>query len=200
MLFYFDGIFIILALLILMSVLLFLRYKKNKNSQFLFCVFLFVSYLFMVFDQTQCPIFINEEMLSGFTFHDLFMGYTNFIPFVSLVKYDFATILSKIMLFVPFGMLIPLIKKKASGVRIIAYSCVLTVSIELMQLLIFFISKNTSQYIDINIILFGVIGSLLGYALYLVFSKVLKQLTEKEYINENKFLSYIITGNAGLSH
>ena len=79
---------------------------------------------------------------------------------------------------IPFGFILPLIKnKKTNLIKIILYTFLLSLGIELLQPLI-----NDFRSSDITDLITNVLGGIIGYILYIIF----KPLTTKilNYIKE----------------
>lgn len=105
----------------------------------------------------------------------------NLVPFidVSSGKGDFIRqVVLNIIMTIPFGFLLPLIKnKKTNLIKIILYTFLLSLGIELLQPLI-----NDFRSSDITDLITNVLGGIIGYILYIIF----KPLTTKilHYIKE----------------
>ena len=98
----------------------------------------------------------------------------NLIPFIDVTfgRGDFARQVGlNIIMTIPFGFLLPLIKKENTKLlKIVFYTFLLSLGIELLQPLI-----NGVRSADITDLITNVIGGIIGYVMYLIF----KPLTTK---------------------
>lgn len=118
----------------------------------------------------------------GIQYQELLMARPNinFIPLISTFKlYEnggwiifLYNLLGNIIWFVPFGMLLPAIKKNFTSREIILYSFLLSLSIEIIQ---FILNCGIS---DIDDIIFNTIGGGIGYAIYRIINKFTKNKEE----------------------
>ena len=105
----------------------------------------------------------------------------NLVPFIDVSdgKGDFIRqVVLNIIMTIPFGFILPLIKnKKTNLIKIILYTFLLSLGIELLQPLI-----NDFRSSDITDLITNVLGGIIGYILYIIF----KPLTTKilNYIKE----------------
>lgn len=101
------------------------------------------------------------------TFQDVNYGTNNFIPFKEIMRYEVGSklfiknILGNIILFIPFGFFVSRILKTRKIWPIVFVSIITSGVIEYTQLQI-------GRTFDIDDIILNLIGSLLGYLMYLV--------------------------------
>lgn len=91
----------------------------------------------------------------------------NLVPFidVSIGRGDFVRQVGlNVIMTIPFGFLLPLIKKNAKLLKVIFYTFVLSLSIEILQPLI-----NGFRSSDITDIITNVAGGIIGYVMCLMF-------------------------------
>lgn len=69
-----------------------------------------------------------------------------------------------VIMTIPFGFLLPLVKKNVKLLKIIFYTFLLSLSIELLQPLI-----NGVRSSDITDLITNVVGGIIGYVIYLIF-------------------------------
>src|SRR5699024_1037690 len=110
-------------------------------------------------------------------------GFMNLVPFVDVTsgRGDFMRqVVLNIVMTIPFGFLLPLIgEKKINFLKIIFYTFLLSLGIEILQPLI-----NGVRSSDITDIITNVTGGIIGYILYLLF---------KPFVT--KILNFIKMGN-----
>ncbi len=88
-------------------------------------------------------------------------------------------IVLNIIMMMPFGFLIPLVKKR-SIICTAMWAFTFSLSIETIQLLYFWAGGHVSRAFDVTDLITNTLGGIFGYALYLAFrhisQKVLAQL------------------------
>lgn len=106
----------------------------------------------------------------------------NLVPFIDVLdgKGDFIRqVVLNIIMTIPFGFILPLIKnQKINLIKIVLYTFLLSLSIELLQPLI-----NDFRSSDITDLITNVLGGIIGYILYIIFkpltTKILSYIKEK---------------------
>ena len=106
----------------------------------------------------------------------------NLVPFIDILddRGDFIRqVVLSIIMTIPFWFLLPLIKNKRTNlIKIVLYTFLLSLSIELLQPLI-----NGFRSSDITDLITNVLGRIIGYILYIVFNplttKILSYIKEK---------------------
>ena len=187
----FQGICSIMFYIILILYLLFLKFIKKKKYTFLLFVLLFGIYLSFVIEYTQFPLFIGEEVQKAMGFDGDVWGQINYIPIIGLKIHDLKTSCLNVLMTIPFGFLIPFIKK-VKFKQICTMGIVFTVSIELTQLILGLIVGDTIRVIDINDIIFNQLGVIIGYFLFNGFTKLIFNAVKEEKVNLNSLIQYII--------
>ena len=100
------------------------------------------------------------------TFQDINYGFSNFIPFKEIFRYEFGTpkfirnVLGNIMLFIPFGFLSSyLLKNRKLGIVTIL-TLIASLTIETVQYYI-------GRVFDIDDIILNLVGGILGFLIYI---------------------------------
>ncbi len=163
--------------LFLLYIFIFYKRWKLKGKDVLFINTIMYIYLSFVLYFTLMPIIASLPFIFNHSYVSM-----NLVPFidVSSGNGDFIRqVVLNIIMTIPFGFLLPLIKnKKASLINIILYTFLLSLGIELLQPLI-----NDFRSSDITDLITNVLGGIIGYILYIVFkpltTKILK-FTKKE--------------------
>lgn len=162
--------------LIIVYFVVFFKKWKLKGSEVLFLNTTMYVYLSFVLYFTLMPVIVSLPFMFNHPY-----SHMNIVPFidVSLGRGDFVRqVLLNVIMTVPFGILLPLVKKNVSIVKVILYSFVLSFVIEILQPLI-----NGIRSSDITDIITNVVGAVIGYACYLIFkpliNKVMKFLFRK---------------------
>ncbi|CUO23081.1 VanZ like family [Turicibacter sanguinis] len=162
---------ILIAILILCQIY---RIKKGKcklNIRELF-IFLFLIYLI---------VFIKLNLLADTQF-TLSLSSTikqiNLIPLFTL-DYGLSQGLKSIIIAIPFGFFISLFFSGSRTVpKLIRYGFIISFIIELLQLF------KTTDYFDINDIIFNVIGILIGGLCFYILSKILNFINKSQLIEQ----------------
>ncbi|HIS17705.1 MAG TPA: VanZ family protein [Candidatus Coprovivens excrementavium] len=162
--------------LFLLYIFIFYKRWKLKGKDVLFINTIMYIYLSFVLYFTLMPIIASLPFIFNHSYVPM-----NLVPFidVSSGKGDFIRqVVLNIIMTIPFGFLLPLIKnKKTNLIKIILYTFLLSLGIELLQPLI-----NDFRSSDITDLITNVLGGIIGYILYIIF----KPLTTKilHYIKE----------------
>lgn len=112
---------------------------------------------------TVFPIFLNPP-----TSEEPWMPAIALIPFHD---YEVGDALTNVLVFVPLGVLIPLLVTRPSSLRVLTIAAGVSLAIELMQLgaQAFFAGGHVA---DINDFLFNVIGAAIGYGVFLLLRRI----------------------------
>ena len=163
-------------------------------------VILFILYIFIFYKRWKVKgkdiLFINTIMYLSFVLYFTLMPIITSLPFVFNHSYvpmnivpfiDVSTgrgdfirqVVLNIVMTIPFGFLLPLIKnKKINLMKIVLYTFLLSLGIEILQPLI-----NDFRSSDITDLVTNILGGIIGYILYLIFkpltTKILSYIKEK---------------------
>lgn len=91
----------------------------------------------------------------------------NLVPFIDVLngRGDFARqVVLNVVMTIPFGFLLPLVKENTRILKVVLYTFLLSLFIELLQPLI-----NGVRSSDITDLITNVIGGFIGYLIYLIF-------------------------------
>ena len=160
----------------------FCKAKKTKTNWFReITLFAFVVFLVGLASQTIIPKF--ETGVNGFNIVKSGIHETNLIPFKVLfetynevvvngyINYFLINFLGNIILFIPFGLIIPLLWKTSTTKTLIIGFCS-SLFIELCQL---FLTRGT----DVDDLILNTTGVLLGILVFKFLQKHCKKLVEK---------------------
>ncbi len=99
----------------------------------------------------------------------------NLVPFVDVLsgRGDFIRqVVLNVIMTIPFGFLLSLIKKENTKlIKVIFYTFLLSLSIELLQPLI-----NAFRSADITDLITNVLGGIVGYIMYLIFKSLITKI------------------------
>ena len=155
---------------------MFYRKWKVQGKDVLFINTIMYIYLSFILYLTLMPILVSLPFIFNHSYVPM-----NLVPFIDVSdgKGDFIRqVVLNIIMTIPFGFILPLIKnKKTNLIKIILYTFLLSLGIELLQPLI-----NDFRSSDITDLITNVLGGIIGYILYIIF----KPLTTKilHYIKE----------------
>ena len=114
----------------------------------------------------------------------------NLIPLFALTPQDLETSLLNILLLVPFGFGLPFITDFRMK-KVVVMGALLSIFIELLQLLTGFVAKITFRIADINDVIFNTLGVAIGYMLFVGFVRSYRHLSRDWKISANPILRYI---------
>lgn len=187
MVIFFSGIWLYAFLFICILISFYLVFFKKKSIVYLFFITVFFVYIYNLINLTQFPIYIDDTQRELFGGQNVWRD-MNLIPFKDAFS---ITSLYNIIMTIPLGFALSfLIKTNIKRVFLIGLST--TFILELCQLLTALYAGYTFRVVDINDIIFNLLGTLIGY---LVFFKIFKYIyyyfIKKLKINNDK--SMILT-------
>ena len=142
---------------------------KEKGRDLLLINTIMYIYLSFVLYFTLMPIITSLPFIFNHPYTPM-----NLVPFIDVTfgRGDFARQIGlNIIMTIPFGFLMPLVKKgNTSLLKIVFYTFLLSLGIELLQPLI-----NGTRSSDITDLITNVLGGIIGYIIFLIF----KPLTTK---------------------
>ena len=155
--------------LIILYIFIFYKKWKAKGKDVLLVNTARYIYVSVVLYVTLMPIVTALPFIFNHPYTSM-----NVVPFIDVLssRGDFIRqVVLNVVMTIPFGFLLPLVKKANVNVlKVVLYTFLLSLSIELLQPLI-----NDFRSSDITDLITNVIGGLIGYLIYLIF----KPLTTK---------------------
>ena len=165
--------------IVLFILYIFIFYKrwKVKGKDILFINTIMYIYLSFVLYFTLMPIITSLPFVFNHSYVPM-----NLVPFIDIStgRGDFIRqVVLNIVMTIPFGFLLPLIKnKRINLMKIVLYTFLLSLGIEILQPLI-----NDFRSSDITDLVTNIFGGIIGYILYLIFkpltTKILSYIKEK---------------------
>lgn len=174
---------IVIFVIIYIVLLLIMTMRLKKNLHFLTFFTLFFIYIVYVIDITQFPIYstdIEREIIGS-------VGLNNGINLVPLKDFYNMTSVYNIILFIPFGFLLPFILKR-NFQKTILLGFSFSFAVEMLQLIIAIIVGYPSRVTDINDLIFNTLGSVIGFIFFSIFSKIFKKIFKN---SSDSFILYI---------
>ena len=165
------------VVLFILYIFIFYKRWKVKGKDILFINTIMYIYLSFVLYFTLMPIITSLPFVFNHSYVPM-----NLVPFidVSTGRGDFIRqVVLNIVMTIPFGFLLPLIKnKRINLMKIVLYTFLLSLGIEILQPLI-----NDFRSSDITDLVTNIFGGIIGYILYLIFkpltTKILSYIKEK---------------------
>jgi len=165
----FDLLVALVAGLIWLGIVAFLRLKKKKSWAYLLLFTVFFAYLAKVLDYTLFQfqsLLLLKHFMPGLMLNGLPSAKSlNLIPLVTLRLRDLKTSLLNVLLMIPFGFMLPLIAADFRMKKTVIVGALFSVIIELLQLITGLLAKTTFRIADINDVIFNTIGVAAGYVL-----------------------------------
>ena len=112
---------------------------------------------------TVFPIFLVKPVSSA--------PWTAHLALVPLRDYEVADAVTNVLVFVPLGMLVPLLTARASWWRVVAAAAAFSLTIEVTQLVTAHLLGG-GHIADVDDLVFNVLGGVLGFALLTLLSRV----------------------------
>jgi len=144
----------------------------------------FYIYLVLVVEKTMMPIPLNVTQIE--MWKEAFIGDVslfNFMPSIEIGNNLWVSnMMLNVIMFVPFGILWPLHKRKISAKFVFISSLIFTCIIEFYQLGMAVTIEAPLWYFDMNDIIANVLGGMIGYLLLKIFSPLLfKRISKNEF-------------------
>ena len=165
------------VVLFILYIFIFYKRWKVKGKDILFINTIMYIYLSFVLYFTLMPIITSLPFVFNHSYVPM-----NLVPFIDIStgRGDFIRqVVLNIVMTIPFGFLLPLIKnKKINLMKTVLYTFLLSLGIEILQPLI-----NDFRSSDITDLVTNILGGIIGYILYLIFkpltTKILSYIKEK---------------------
>lgn len=153
-----------LAAAVFLVLLWHLRRRGLLSAPRVAVAFALCSYVAGIVANTVFPIFLDMPSRTGSPWHSSL----DLAPFED---YEVADAVMNIIVFVPLGMIVPLLLARTSWWRVAAWAGALSLSIEVAQLLTARLWGG-GHVADVNDLMFNVLGGLLGCVLIEALSRV----------------------------
>lgn len=155
----FDITILIPFAVIWMSILLWMKFVCKKGKEYLLFFSIFYFYIMETVKYTQFPIYVFSDM------EQTIFSEFQWIPIVTLNKNDIITSALNVLLTIPFGILTQFLKRDSKK-RILIKSAIFSALIETMQFAIAMVVGGTFRVVDINDVIFNIIGGFVGYLFF----------------------------------
>lgn len=185
---------ILLAGLIWLGIVAFLMLKKRKRLVYVLFFTILYIYIYQVFDYTLLQfqsLLLLKHFVPGLMLRGVEAGRSvNLIPLVTLTQEDVKTSLLNILMMVPFGFGLPFITNFRFK-KVVVVGLLLSIIIELLQLITGFMANTTFRIADINDVIFNTAGVVIGYILFVAFVRIYRSIFHNREILKNPILRYI---------
>ena len=191
---YLNLLIVLLFGLIWIGIVTFLRLKGKKSFVYLTFFTIFYAYIIEVLDYTLIQfqsLLLLKYFKPGLILQGQAAGKSlNLIPLITLTPGDIQTSLLNILLLIPFGFGLPFITDFRMK-RVVVMGGLVSIGIELLQLMSGLVARITFRVADINDVIFNTLGVLIGYMLFVGFVRVYRHLSRNRKIAANPILRYI---------
>jgi len=189
MIYYFEGkLFVAYIVICVFALSLAILKKQQGKAAFAVLGTLLCIYFYFVIKMTQFPIHSGEifaEDLGGHYWRSI-----NLIPFKG--SFNLGSI-QNIIMTMPLGFLVPLIRTKATSLKQIALVGILAgLILEGLQLMQLLVNTFTFRVIDVNDVLFNFCGVLVGYFCFKIMRSIilLMNLRQPPETEPSELVSY----------
>lgn len=144
------------------------KYSLNKKSTIF--QLLLITHIIGVLYITDFFYIFEEGILNDIQRPNLIPLYYTITEFINNFSVTLRLVFYNVILFLPFGFLVPLSlsTKKWNNIRIVKVSLIFIIIIELFEVL-------SGRCFDIDDIIINCIGSIIGYNIYNFLSKIIKK-------------------------
>ncbi|WP_440115439.1 VanZ family protein [Paenibacillus sp. QZ-Y1] len=155
-----------LFILFLIALVFYIRVNQIRYSiRHYTLIIAFAVYLLAVMHFVFFPIDVNIGMYANQT------PWYKTIQFIPILTLDIPSFALNILLFMPLGFMLPLVRSSADSVReAVRIGLILSFSIEMLQLIIR-VTLGNGRTTDINDLIANTVGSIMGY---LIFHRITK--------------------------
>lgn len=189
-----NTVTILLVGLIWLGTSLFLKLKKRKSLVYLLFFTIFYIYLFKVLDYTLLQfqsLLLLKHFLPNLMLNGIEAGrVVNLIPLAMLTLEDVKTSILNILMMMPFGFGLPFITNFHFK-KVVISGLLLSIGVELLQLITGFTANTTFRVADINDLIFNIVGVAIGYILFAQFVRIFRQALRNRNLSANPILKYI---------
>lgn len=186
MVYLFNDKVILISAIIYVIVLVILKcFSKQKTVFYIFFTLMYI-YVNLVIKYTQFPIYNDEfqkSILGPFSIEKNF----NFVPFKDFFH---RSSLYNIIMFVPFGFLLPLVLK-TNFPKVFLAGLGFCSILECIQAIVGAAAGYSTRIIDVNDLICNTLGAVIGYGLFTVFRGILEKIWGKKQ-SKDFILSYIL--------
>lgn len=147
-------------------------------------------YICKLIDLTQFPIYTSEGMREALGGQNVWRE-MNLVPFKTVLEEFSLDILMNIIMTIPLGFGVAFLIR-CTWRRILAIGIIIGVCAELGQLLSALWAGFTFRHVNIDDTIMNLLGTVLGYLLFKIFSKIFRWSYQKFKINSNSFLEYVL--------
>ena len=172
----------------------FLRLRKRQTVAYLAFFTIFYIYLYKVLDYTLLQY--QSLLLMRYVMPNLMLRgepaeeSINLIPLVTLMPHDLETSLLNVLLLIPFGFGLPFVTLLHMKETVLL-GALLSIAIELLQLVTGLIGGVTFRVADANDLLFNTLGVALGYVLFVGFGRAVRRMPHDWEASANPLVRHV---------
>jgi len=184
--FYFEGPYLIIAAVIWIIVVAYLKFKCKYGYPKIIFLTLFYIYICELLKYTQFPITYVPDLMDINRVWDS----VNLIPFRHFLWDPMNGVLN-VILTMPYGFLLPILRP-INHRKILVHAIVLPIFLEGLQLLIGILCRYTERIIDVTDVIFNFLGVLIGFFVYILFVYFLKLYVRGKKVKLDPLIQYVI--------
>ncbi len=147
-------------------------------------------YICQLIDLTQFPIYASEGMREALGGQNVWRE-MNLLPFKTVLEAFSLDILMNIIMTIPLGFGISFFIR-CTWRKILAIGMSIGICAELGQLISALWVGFTFRHVNIDDTIMNLLGTMFGYLLFKIFSKIFRWSYQKFNINSNSFLEYVL--------
>lgn len=181
------GYFYQLLIVVAFAIVIIKMITKRKNKIKIFTACILMVYTVEAVGIFFFPIYYNQQ------FRKLSPPDINLIPLYSITQYSqhfsvgtaVREILGNVFIFIPVGLLLPMIFEKLRPIKnILICSFLMSLGIETIQLMESLLTHIPNHVVDIDDVILNFIGGIIGYLIFNVLQAVWKAIAKrKQQIN-----------------
>lgn len=159
--------------------------KKDRSKKIL--ISLFIVYMTVVVSITIFPLIIDPELMP---INDRSIILVPFSTITNLLENAtlwtiVLQIIGNIIMTIPYGIFIPFMVKRKRWYNYLVYTLIFSLAIELTQLIICISTNSFYRTVDIDDVILNSIGIIIGYGIYKILPKFVKEYFENNNTEKN---------------
>ena len=159
--------------------------KKDRSKKIL--ISLFIVYMTVVVSITIFPLIIDPELMP---INDRSIILVPFSTITNLLENAtlwtiVLQIIGNIIMTIPYGIFIPFMVKRKRWYNYLVYTLIFPLAIELTQLIICISTNSFYRTVDIDDVILNSIGIIIGYGIYKILPKFVKEYFENNNTEKN---------------
>lgn len=174
--------------LIALVIWLMISFIKKKPLSRKIIISLFIMYITVVVSITVFPLIIDPEMMVKTDKSIILIPFSTITDLLAnaTIHTIILQIFGNILMAVPYGVIIPLIVKRKRWYNYLIYTLAFPVTVELTQLVMCLSTNSFYRTIDIDDVILNSIGIVIGYGIYKILPRFVKDYFGNKHIDINE--------------